>query len=128
MHGLIEPPKICIKAGYYMTKARLKFVEADNYYLNDAIEHVKRARAYLEKNHGVFQMRVSPVLVLLYEAQHVQIQYREATGRSVPYSILNAAAEKVGSAHYQASLIMQELGFRPITVEDFKEFGAGGGR
>lgn len=129
MTELRDPPEICIKAGYYMTKARLNFEDKSGYELSRAIELVLKARRHLEKNEGMFQMRASPVLVPLYEALHVQEQYRSPSpDRPVPYSILRAAAEKVGIAHHEASKIMTELGFRPITIEDFKQFGAGGGR
>ena len=129
---LKEPPKKIIRIGYNLTQARLKYRENGSYYLEQALmwmtemrpKIVKQARADgITANEHDF----SEAFEILWKAQHGLIQYR-ADPSSRDYALVNAAAESIGRAHKLLADIMERYGYRPITLDDFAEFGAGGGR
>lgn len=127
---MIEPGKKIIKIGYDLTKARLRFTENDNY-LSGAIESAQKIRARLvndARKRGVNanEHDFSEGFKLLYQALHAQIQYQ--AGQPTDYARLGAAAEMIGEAHKKWADILLSYGYRPITLDDFLEFGAGGGR
>ena len=117
-------PDIAIEAGYYMTQARKNWPDGD--YLGVAIGKVEEAVAYLAANHGMYEMQGSETLYFLNEAAHAQIQMR-AGSPTDDYRIAQGK-HAIGRAHNAARLVMDSLGFRPITNKDFEEYGVGGGR
>jgi len=123
-HRKNEAPSISIEGGYYMTRARQHW--PDGVYLGVAIAKVEEAVAYLAENHGMYEMQGSETLYFLNEAAHAGFQMQQ----NAPTDEYRIAQGKhaIGRAHNAARLVMDGLGFRPITNKDFEEFGAGGGR
>ena len=119
-----KAPRIAIEAGYLMTQARHNWPDGD--YLGLAIEKVEEAVAHLAEFHGMYEMQGSETLYFLNEAAHAQIHLRAGSANDI-YRIAQGK-HAIGRAHNAARLVMEGLGFRPITNKDFEEFGAGGGR
>lgn len=130
---LKEPPKEVIETGYNLTQARLKFRQIDGYtYLDDALSSIADLRPKLVKiarKDGLIanEHDFSQALEILWKAQHARIQWL-ANPASRDYALVNAAAESIGLAHKLLADLMIAYGYRPITLKDFKDFGAGGGR
>ena len=131
MTKLKKPTDAMIRAGYYMMRARENFLEYGgeyDYALQTAIDAVLEATDELMANDGMYRNEASAVLKLLYKAQHVQIQYREGTGRTVPLSVMNQHAEEIGDAHFTAGGVIMRYGYRLPNKREFAALGFGGGR
>lgn len=130
--SLKEPPKKAIRIGYNLTKARLNFTSELNYYLPEALEWIKELRPVVvnrARKEGIEAKEhdFSEAIEILYKALHGKIQY-DADNSSRDYALINATAESIGKAHKLLADTMRLYGYRPITLEDFLEFGDGGGR
>lgn len=129
---LREPPRKVIKIGYNLTKARLNFKEHGGTYLYDALKWMGEIRSDIvnqARKRGIDanEHDFSQAFEILWKAQHGKIQY-DANASSRDYALVNATAESIGHAHKLLAEIMDRYGYRRITLEDFKEFGDGGGR
>lgn len=133
MTALLEPRRRTVKIGYMLTKARINFEDtASPPYLSDALakaeEHHKvlvedaRARGIVANEHDFAEG-----FQILYNALHGQIQWL-ANSASTDYARVKATAWSIGHAHYLWSQVLLRYGYRPITLDDFLEFGDGGGR
>jgi hypothetical protein len=124
MSGTKTPPDVTIKAGYNMTKAKLNWPDGE--YLGKAIDLVKKAIKWHVENDGVFYMQGDEALYYLMEAAHAQIQHK--AGRTTDAYRLDQGKYAIGRAHNSLRLVLNDLGYRDITNEDFARFGDGGGR
>lgn len=133
MTTLLEPRRRSVKIGYMLTKARLNFTDTSAPpYLSDALsmaeEHHKvlvqdaRARGIVANEHDFAEG-----FEILYKALHGQIQWL-ANQSSRDYAFVRATAWSIGRAHYLWAQVLVRYGYRPITLDDFLEFGDGGGR
>lgn len=127
-----EPPKKIIRIGYNLTQARLKFRDEGAYYLQQALEWMTEIRPRIVKearDEGILanEHDFSEAFEILWKAMHGVIQYN-ANPASRDYALINATAESIGKAHKLLADVMADYGYRPITLEDFLEFGTGGGR
>lgn len=133
MTDLKEPPRKAIKVGYNLTQARLKFRSTEDYsYLTDALDWIAELRPKIVNEARADGLNAnehdfSEALQVLWTAQHARIQWL-ANPASRDYALVNAAAESIGKAHKMLADLMISYGYRPITLEDFLEFGVGGGR
>lgn len=127
----LEPKHKTVKIGYMLTKARQNFDQPDSYLVDALIEaelHHKilvqkaRARGIIANEHDFAEG-----FRILYNALHAQIQYRANPG-AVDYARMRAAAWSIGEAHKAWADVVTSYGYRPITLDDFLEFGDGGGR
>lgn len=105
--ALFTPPDEAIQCGYWLTKARIaqELAEAS---LIKALGFAHAATPILVSQAGAFKMQVSPGMKLIGEAI--------------------AGCHTAGTAHDTLRKLMLDLGYRPITNQDFAEYGDGGGR
>ncbi len=130
--SLKEPPRKAIRVGYNLTKARLNFTSELNYYLPRAIEWIHELRPIIVKQareEGIEanEHDFSEALEILYKALHGKMHY-DIDPSSRDYALVRATAESIGKAHRLLADTMKLYGYRPITLQDFLEFGDGGGR
>lgn len=131
MSKLKKPTKAMIKAGYWMMRASMEYINPREKYedaLPKAIKYTLKATKQLMAREGMFRNEAGQALKLLYKAQHVQIQYQEGTGRTVPLSVMNQHAEEIRDAHFKASRAIEKYGYRPPNKREFAVYGGGGDR
>ena len=126
MSELKEPRRVFIKAGYYMTKARMTWPGLDNYYLEEAIGLIEQSIERLVASDGMYFMQGSETLYFLNEAAHVKANLR--AGKPSDIYRIEQGRHAIGRAHNVGRLVLKSFGYRDITAEDFAEFGAGGHR
>lgn len=130
MAKLLEPPKSAIETGYNITKAHNYLAGPSyhkaEYYIMAAIHCVPMAYEDINK---VLKKKKRPLLYRFAQAPIGLLgkAKKKIVNRAPSPTDREIAIGRLMRAHELFSDLMEENGFRPITSEDFEEFGVGGG-